>query len=413
MGPPLSDRNQADVVIGALFGDEGKGKLTDTLSADGADLVVRINGGAQAGHTVVTPKRRRHVFSHFGSGTLAGAATHLSRYFVASPMHYRPERRALLGLGAIPIVSIDPTCPVTTPFDVMINQAVERSRGASRHGSCGIGFGETLERHSHPRFALTVADLVAGDLERRLSLIRRHYVPLRLHQLGIEQTVTSAMIDDDGILDTYLKDVTHFLETVCVRPLRAMAAGRKLVFEGAQGLLLDQERGYFPHVTRSHTGIRNATRLATELGIDRLTVHYATRVYATRHGAGPLPRELAGKPFAGINDPTNQPNEHQGSLRFAWLDVDLLAASIQADLADCPSDIAIDHRLVVGCTDQVGPLITSFQDGRKSQDNAEDLARTAAKAIGRVEVRLGHGPARGDFHHLTTKRSKARAQRAM
>jgi len=99
----------------------------------------------------------------------------------------------------------------------------------------------------------------------------------------------------------------------------------QVVFEGAQGLLLDQDRGAFPYVTRSHTGIRNALDVAAEAGIDAVDATYVSRAYLTRHGAGPLSRELPGKPYPGIQDSTNVPNEFQGTLRFAHLDLDLLS----------------------------------------------------------------------------------------
>src|SRR5262245_5537631 len=95
-------RRKAHAVIGAGYGDEGKGVLVDALAStrSGPTVVVRSNGGAQAGHTVTLPDGRRHVFHHFGAGALAGAATHLSRFFVHHPMLFASEREALIALGA-------------------------------------------------------------------------------------------------------------------------------------------------------------------------------------------------------------------------------------------------------------------------------------------------------------------------
>ena len=100
----------ASVVVGAGYGDEGKGLATDWLCArhEADVLAVRFNGGAQAGHTVQTPDGQRHVFSHFASGTLAGADTYLSRYFVCHPMLFTQEREALREKGFRPRVAIDP-----------------------------------------------------------------------------------------------------------------------------------------------------------------------------------------------------------------------------------------------------------------------------------------------------------------
>ena len=126
---------RADVVIGSAFGDEGKGLATDVLASKrpGETFVVRFNGGAQAGHTVVTPEGQRHVFSHFGSGTLAGAATFLSKFFVVNPILYHREREQLKWLGVSANVFVDLRSMVTTPFDMFVNTALERHRRSARH----------------------------------------------------------------------------------------------------------------------------------------------------------------------------------------------------------------------------------------------------------------------------------------
>src|SRR5262249_8795597 len=112
----------AKVVIGAGYGDEGKGLMTDALAASfgPAATVVRFNGGAQAGHTVTLASGRRHVFHHIGSGTLAGVRTFLSRFFVANPILFGPEIAALKSAGVTPRIMIDPDAPITTPYDMMI-----------------------------------------------------------------------------------------------------------------------------------------------------------------------------------------------------------------------------------------------------------------------------------------------------
>jgi hypothetical protein len=181
---------QAYAVIGAGFGDEGKGLITDYLVHQGRPdltMVVRFNGGAQAGHTVVTPQGKRHVFSHFGSGTLAGASTFLSEHFIVNPHLFCKEVGELVSVGCEEVtVIVDPRAVVTTPYDMFINRAVERQRAGSRHGSVGVGINETIERSGHTGFKLTVGDL--WDEKRTLSMlraIREHWVPQRLKALGI------------------------------------------------------------------------------------------------------------------------------------------------------------------------------------------------------------------------------------
>ncbi len=391
----------AQVVIGAQFGDEGKGRLIDHYAASaGSDsMVIRFNGGAQAGHTVVTPEGRRHVFSHVGSGAFAGAATFLSRFFVANPILFLKELNMLAELGVSPTVLIDPASPVTTPYDMMINQIIERERGDDRHGSCGIGFGETLERHLNPVYTLTVGELADAALADRLDAIRRDYAPGRLARLGCGDAYLreAGLFQSDAILERYVEDVHRFLDAVTVINAQAAIQGRQVLFEGAQGLLLDQERGFFPYVTRSHTGLRNVLALAGEWRLTRLEVTYATRAYLTRHGAGPLPGELAEKPYPGVTDPTNVPNDYQGTLRFAWLDLDLLGRAIAANLSDVSrfAGLAVQPRLAMTCLDQLGdgPAIYC-QGGRRCPARWESLIAAVRQATDMNEVWLSRGPDR-------------------
>ena len=389
----------AQVVIGAQFGDEGKGRVTDYYAAQVGDdgVVIRFNGGAQAGHTVVTPDGSRHVFSHVGSGAFAGAATFLSRFFVSNPILFLKEMENLAAKGVKPAVYVDPRSPVTTPYDMMINQIVERERGGDRHGSCGVGFGETIERNLTLAYALTVADLAdQSALATKLDLIRRDYAPVRLARLGFADAFArnADLFRSDAILERYVEDARRFVEAITVADARTATRGRHLLFEGAQGLLLDQDRGFFPHVTRSNTGLRNVLALAEELRLERLEVTYATRAYSTRHGAGPLPRELPEKPYPGVVDATNVPNAYQGTLRFGWLDLDVLHRAIAEDLADADRlpGLAVDARLAITCLDQVGDdKVTYYSEGLRRRASIESFVGAVSKAVDAHEVLLGFG----------------------
>jgi adenylosuccinate synthase len=267
----------AHAVIGANFGDEGKGLATDALAADlmmrGDDpVVVRSNGGAQAGHTVET-QGRRHVFHHVGSGAFTGARTHLSRFFVAHPMLLLRELEELRPLlPGSPHISIDPRAQVTTPWDVFLNQAIEAARGASRHGSCGVGFGETLERVSKG-VTLTAADLASPDLADRLIAIRDGWTGARLEALGIadhpEVLRNRDALWSDGLLERFVQDARLFAGLVPARS-DAELGSETLLFEGAQGLMLDMDLGVMPHLTRSNTGLRNMLAIAEEAGIGEI-----------------------------------------------------------------------------------------------------------------------------------------------
>ena len=401
----------AQVVIGAQFGDEGKGKISDYYAAAvGPDgIVARFNGGAQAGHTVVTPDGLRHVFGHIGSGALAGAATFLSRFFVSNPILFLKEIEVLATKGIKPLVYVAPQSPVTTPYDMMINQIVERERGMDRHGSCGIGFGETIERNLTPAYALTVGDLGdAGALAAKLDAIRRAYVPARLARLGFGAAFArnADLFLADGILEHFIEDARRFLQATTVAEIQTATRGRHLLFEGAQGLLLDQDRGFFPHVTRSNTGLCNVLALANDLGLERLEVTYVTRAYLTRHGAGPLPHELPEKPYPGVEDWTNVPNAYQGALRFAWLDLDLLQHAIAGDLADAKRvpTLLVAPRLAITCLDQVGDRpMTYYRDGLRHRARLEPGIATVADAVGASDVLLGFGADRGSIQPAGTR----------
>jgi adenylosuccinate synthase len=403
----------AKAVIGANYGDEGKGLMTDYhVAPAGRDgIVVRFNGGAQAGHTVTTPQGVRHVFSHIGSGALAGAATYLSRHFVCHPALLFKEAASLAsaGLPALPRVFVDDRAPVSTLYDILINQIVERHRGKGRHGSCGMGIGETIERNLAPDFALSVADLRqgAGYLLHRLAAIRDEYVPGRLARLGIPVLDAQAAewLASDAAMQGFAHAAMQFCRaTHAARPAMLADFGQ-VVFEGAQGLLLDQDRGAFPYVTRSHTGIRNALEVAAEAGIGALDVTYVSRAYLTRHGAGPLSNELPDKPCAGIEDRTNVPNEFQGTLRFAHLDLDLLERTIRADFADALAwpGIAVRLNVALTCLDQIGPAVSYFENGKCKTAVPGALALHLAGRLGASGLYTTWGPARDTVEEAAIK----------
>lgn len=403
-------RHTAQVVIGANYGDEGKGLMTDYhVAPAGKDgIVVRFNGGAQAGHTVTTPGGVRHVFSHVGSGTVAGAATYLSRHFVCHPALFLKEADALAANGvALPPVFVDDRAPLSILYDILLNQIAERHRGDGRHGSCGMGFGETVERNLDPAFALTVADLRHGSgyLLQRLAAIRDDYVPRRLAALGIPalDAQSAEWLASDDVLQRDVHTAMQFRRaTQCARP-DVLRNSAQVVFEGAQGLLLDQERGAFPYVTRSHTGVHNALDVAMEAGIETVDITYVTRAYLTRHGAGPLAGELPDQPYPGIEDRTNVPNEFQGRLRFAHLDLDLLERTIRTDFGDALAcdGIAATLNLAVSCLDQVGPAVTIVDNG---ECKTVEPAALAGRLAGRVRAGVLYtawGPCRDTIGKLT------------
>ncbi len=184
------------------------------------------------------------------------------------------------------------------------------------------------------------------------------------------------------------------------RGSRAADAARQggLLFEGAQGLLLDQDHEFFPHVTPSRTGLANPAVLAHEWGVDHLGAVYVTRAYAMRHGAGPFPRETPGLAFP---DPTNVPNAWQGRLRFGALDLDLLAKSISADRPS--SALSVEKTLAMTCLDQVEDGVSWWLDGRTFSGAPEALVAAARTATGAAIIATSHGPCREDVAVSTAR----------
>lgn len=349
-------------VIGANWGDEGKGLAVDaiaaTVIAGGArPVVVRSNGGGQAGHTVQDPVLGRHVFSQVGSGTLAGAASHMSRFFVLEPRGAAREIGTLTRLlGTPPNVTIDPRAQVTSPWDIMINQIAELARdgGEGRHGSCGMGFGETVGR-SESGPGLTVRDILDDGLEDKVRRIRDEWAPDRVAAMGfsVPERMAGAFRSEDLVRD-WVRGARGVMLSYGLRDDEDLGRSDEVIFEGAQGLALDMFSEDFPHVTRSETGIANMLRIAESAGLSQIDVTYMTRAYATRHGAGPFPKEGEQGPVDFV-DETNAPNAWQGAIRIGALDTAGMAARILKDLRLAnPSPVLIRPSVGVSCLDQVG-----------------------------------------------------------
>lgn len=411
----MTKHNVAHAVIGAGYGDEGKGLATDALAhhlrAHGERVtVVRSNGGAQAGHGVERPDGTRHVFHHIGAGTLAGARTHLSQFFVAHPMLFLPEAEVLNRLAGPIDVTIDPRALVTTPFDMALNQALEIARGGGRHGSCGLGFGETIER-SERGFSLTAADLGTGvELRKQLERIREDWLPARVAELGIDPDVPllRMMRTSPTILERFLEDALAFHAAVPLRDDADLGKGETILFEGAQGLELDMDLGDFPHVTRSRTGLPNMVEIAREAGLSEIHPLYMTRAYKTRHGAGPLPGEAPLTDHVEIVDLTNIPNDWQGKIRTAPLDLGRLSALITQDLSRV-SDCGIDLFPAIGltCLDQIRHSVPVRTGGSDADWTAGDFLSQVASACGLPLGLASFGPCREQVQIYAPRRAEA------
>lgn len=374
----------AYAVIGANYGDEGKGLVTDFLASKNPDAkVVRFSGGAQAGHTVVTPSGKRHVFGHFGAGTLAGNATYLSRYFIVNPMLFEKEFEELLSKGIVPKIEIDMNCMVTTPWDMIINRIEARGRSMS----CGVGINETVTRFEQSPFKFTVGNGINVNLEG----MYKDYFYQRLEKLNVKEIPKyfKEVLEQHDLAGQFRSSMLYLLERCDV--VTGMPKDQDIIFEGSQGLLLDPDYGTFPYVTRTSVGVKNAMVLAKEAGIDNFHSIYVTRSYLTRHGRGPLPNEILEKPE--VKENTNVTNPWQGEFRFAPLGIQALRTRIAADSIQTLDSAFKDVKRTVAIT------CLDHYDKVNKEGSSIGLTVLAEKDISHSLI-LSEGPTRKD---VTTK----------
>ena len=443
---------KSNIVIGMGFGDEGKGRVTAWLADkiarsacapyhDRAECVVRFSGGQQAGHTVVSKvdnmipyiiesdKNRhqiRHVFSTLGSGTLSGFNTYISKYCVFDPQCAVNEFRVLGReledeLNKIPIRGldmlltenaakdvagkywmhlpkcvIDPRVPLTTPYEVYVNR---HSAETVSDGTCGMGIWATRVREA-AGLSITAGDMrYPAVLHAKLKSLAEWYRKSGVLPAGAD-------LDLDGwfsAVDLVIKDSRHF----SIGPLPACSDG--LIFEGSQGLLLDQTHGFAPNTTPSDTGLNNITAFDGDLGLGKRPInmlndivlqnkgedmrdivfssdiYLVTRAYQTRHGAGFMTNETLPHNIAADPDETNVTNEWQKDFRRSILDVDLLNYALDRHMiCETVNGTKSTLHLVVTCVDHVRDALCFTENGnlRQFSDTDEFIAEIGSALFG-------------------------------
>lgn len=331
------------IVVDLGYGDAGKGTIVDWLCAQAAPAartVVRFNGGAQAAHHV--PARRDgepHPFAQFGSGTFTpGTRTFLSRFMLVDPLALVKEAEHLEALGVpapLGLVAVDRNANLTTPYHRAANRARETARGdAARHGSCGMGIGETASYAlAHPEDAPRAADMTTPRvLRRKLALLRDR---LRAELPG---TVTAGLPSPANVAAVY-RDIAQRVTLAGDGYLKRLLSQGPVVFEGAQGVLLDEWRGFHPYTTWSTTTFDNAETLLREndSGAGKIRIG-VTRTYQTRHGPGPFP---TADPALEITEPHNANGRWQGPFRVGHLDA--VALGYAAQVTGGVDAVALTH----------------------------------------------------------------------
>jgi adenylosuccinate synthase len=372
------------VVVGTQWGDEGKGKIVDWLT-DHAQGVVRFQGGHNAGHTLIIGGKKT-ILRLIPSGIMrADVACYIGNGVVLSPeaLFKEIEELETAGLDVRRRLFISEAATLILPYHVAIDQAREARRGASKIGTTGRGIGPAYEDKVGRR-ALRVQDLFAPA-----AFAERLRDNLDFHNFVLTQYLGAAAVDFEQTLDAmlgYAERLAPMVTDVSRRLYDENAAGRNLLFEGAQGTLLDIDHGTYPFVTSSNCV---AGAAAAGAGVGPQKLHYilgTTKAYCTRVGAGPFPSELydadnpqrqeaigvtlanVGKEFGSV---TGRPR------RTGWLDAAALRRSIQINGV---SGLCMTKLDVLDGLDEVKLCVGYKVDGKDA-----DLLPRGASEVARCE----------------------------
>lgn len=328
---------KAIITADLLFGDSGKGTVVDYLSSKFmSTLVIRYNGGSQCAHNVYADDH--FCFHQLSSGSFNNADTLLLDTVIINPILLQSELvnfKHSFGTKYKFNVYIHDNALVTTPYHVTANRVEELKL---KHGSCGLGIWKTIEfAQKDPLNAIRIKDLY-GSFEllcNKLSSIRAAY------KSTVDESIDSSY-QQDYMCDELLRHIARKMQCICTDPniikcnddtiTKLIKKQTTIIFEGAQGVLLDKDRGVLPHVSATDT----STYLAEEF-LQRINykgyIHKMgiIRSYVTRHGAGPLPSEIKGLKIPGEN---NEYNEWQQDFRVGTFDKSLIKKALEI----CPID---------------------------------------------------------------------------
>ena len=348
------------VVIGAQWGDEGKGKITDLLSRS-ADVVVRYQGGVNAGHTIVVDGKvlKLHLIPsgilYPNTMCLIGSGT------VVDPKVLLGELEMLAGNGIDASgLKLASTAHVTMPYHRLLDKAIELQRGNGRIGTTGRGIGPTYSDKAE-RNGIRVIDLLdEGHLRERLE------VPIKTKNLLLERIHGIEPLDANEVIAEYAaygrRLAPHVVD--CIRSIHGAAKARKnILFEGAQGTLLDLDHGTYPYVTSSNP-VAGGACIGAGVGptlIDR--VIGVAKAYTTRVGEGPFPTELEGSLSDHLCDRGGEYGTTTGRRRrCGWFDGVIGRYAVEVNGIDC---LAITKLDVLDELDQIQVCVAYELDGEQ------------------------------------------------
>ena len=386
------------VVLGAQWGDEGKGKVIDWLT-DNVSAVVRFQGGHNAGHTIVI-NGKKHILRLLPSGILHPKVTCLiGNGLVLSPIALVQEIQELEQQG-IPVTErlrISEACCLLLPHHVALDQAREKERGKEAIGTTGRGIGPAYE-DKIARRALRVADLLDPEqFTAKLEEVAEYHNFILQNYYGVEplsfKTVLEELLPTAEYLQPLIADVVMLLADL-------RQQNKNILFEGAQGTLLDIDLGTYPFVTSSNT---TAGAAVTGSGFGPLYFDYilgVAKAYTTRVGSGPFPTELT----AELGKHLAEKGQEFGSVtgrarRCGWFDVvatrRVVAINSLSALCITKLDVLDGLETVQICTDYDAtgkPVYESLPGWRESTfavHNYDDLPKNARDYLQRIEKLVG------------------------
>lgn len=347
-------------IIGTQWGDEGKGKIVDFL-AESADVVVRFQGGHNAGHTLVIDGVT-YKLSLLPSGIVRpGKISIIGNGVVLDPEHLLKEMEQLKEKG----VEITPqnlyiadNCCLILPLHSEIDKAIENSKGEGKIGTTGRGIGPAYE-DKVARRAIRVCDLFQPEfLNERVHNLLTYHNALR-RGLGIEEIESAKLLQ---FLENLAPKIAPFAKPVWYELDKLQAAGKKILFEGAQGTLLDVDHGTYPFVTSSNT-IASQGITGSGLGYAQSYKLGITKAYTTRVGSGPFPSELAD----AIGDHLQKKGHEFGTVtsrirRCGWFDAVLVRQACKLNGID---GIALTKLDVLEELDEIKICVGYEFDGEK------------------------------------------------
>ena len=318
------------VVIGTQWGDEGKGKIVDLLT-DRASAVVRFQGGHNAGHTLVIDGKKT-ILHLIPSGILrVGVRCLIGSGVVLSPTALLEEIRMLeaSGVPAKERLGISESCPLILPYHIALDQARELARGEKAIGTTGRGIGPAYEDKVSRRGIRLGEMFDAEHFKERLREVMEY------HNFALENYFKTEAVDYQQVLDEALlqaEQIAPLLEDIPGVLHRLRAEGKSVMFEGAQGALLDIDHGTYPYVTSSTTTAGGA---ASGSGVGPRALDYVlgiVKAYTTRVGAGPFPTELFDDDGRHLGDRGHEFGATTGrQRRCGWLDIVALRRSLQVN----------------------------------------------------------------------------------